>query len=150
MPTPTDNSESIDESSDFRRELTRRAIVALFTISNTAVLMSGCSDRQRTAPEVNPELARTSLRTVLELWKKGDKQESAKDGSPSIVVQDLDWAAGLALTNYEIQGDGKFDDANLRVPVMLTLKQPNGKSLTRKASYVVGTSPAITVFREMP
>jgi hypothetical protein len=150
VPTPTDNSESIDEGSDFRRELTRRAIVALFTISNTAVLMSGCSDRQHTAPEVNPELARTSLRTVLDLWKKGDKQESAKDGSPSIVVQDLDWAAGLALTNYEIQGDGKFDDANLRVPVMLTLKQPNGKSLTRKASYVVGTSPAITVFREMP
>lgn len=150
MPTHTEIAASFEETGDFRRESIRRAIVSLFMLSNAAAMMSGCSERQKVAPTVDATVARTALKTVLEIWKKGDKPETAKDGSPSIVVQDLDWSGGMALTSYEIQGEGKFDDANLRVPVTLNLKQPNGKSPTRKASYVVGTSPAITVFREMP
>ena len=150
MRTPTESFACQDETGELCRESIRRAIVSLFMLSNAAALMSGCSERQQVASKVDATVAMSALKTVLEIWKKGEKPESAKNGSPPIVVQDLDWSGGMALSSYEIQGEGKFDDANLRVPVTLNLKQPNGKSLTRKASYVVGTSPAVTVFREMP
>ena len=38
-------------------------------------------------------------------------------------------------------------DSNLRVPVQLTLKSKDGKDLTKEVSYLVTTSPAVTVFR---
>ena len=47
-------------------------------------------------------------------------------------------------------GDGKDDNANLRIPVKLTLRTPQGREIQKAVSYVVGTSPALTVFRDLP
>ncbi len=72
-----------------------------------------------------------------------------KEGSPSIVAQDLDWLGGAKLVAFQVSGDGKPIEANLYVPVDLTLKMPNGKQVKKKATYVVGTSPYLTVFRSL-
>ena len=45
-------------------------------------------------------------------------------------------------------GDGKSVEANLYVPVNLTLKMTNGKQVKKKVTYIVGTSPYLTVFRD--
>ena len=48
--------------------------------------------------------------------------------------------------------DGKEEDDNLRVQVKLTLSnlgKDKGKPLEKKASYVVGTSPSVTVYRDI-
>ena len=58
--------------------------------------------------------------------------------------------AGHQLVGYEVAGDGKDDDANLRIPVQLTLRTPQGQEVRKKVSYVVGTSPSLTVFRDFP
>jgi hypothetical protein len=139
-----------DESYELRRELMRRSIATLFAFANAAALMSGCSGAGPMAAPVDPAMARSALATVMESWKKGDKPESLQSGSPAIVVQDLDWSRGAVLIAFEISGEGKNDDANLRVPVALTLKQPDGKTVKRQATYLVGTSPSVTVFRELP
>jgi hypothetical protein len=86
----------------------------------------------------------------MESWKKGDRIDALRSGSPPIVAQDFDWMGGHHLLAYEVTGDGKDDDANLRIPVRLTLRTPQGKELSKDVSYVVGTSPSLTVFRDFP
>ena len=87
---------------------------------------------------------------TLDHWKQGDSIDSLKSGSPSIIAQDFDWMAGSTLVAYEVDGGGKENDVNLRVPVKLTLKSAQGKETTKAVTYVIGTSPALTVFREFP
>ena len=122
-------------------------MAALFALATAGPLAAGCSGGGRGAV-VDPDRARETLKTALESWKKGDKIEAIRSGSPSIVAQDFDWMAGHRLLKYEVTGDGKDDDANLRIPVKLTLKTLQGKEVKKNVSYVVGTSPALTVFRE--
>ena len=69
-----------------------------------------------------------------------------------MTVQDFDWAAGAKLIDYQVIDDGKAYDANLRVQVKLTLSNPGkdkGKAAEKTVWYVVGTSPSVTVFRDM-
>ena len=111
--------------------------------------ISGCSNEPRRAGNVDASLARESLKTALESWKKGDPLAKLKAARPAIVVQDMDWEGGASLADYQIEGEGKGDTANLRVPVSLTLRDAKGKEVKKSVTYVVGTSPAITVFREI-
>lgn len=123
---------------------TRGLLLALCLFFGTA----GCTGQKHAAP-VKPELARESLRTVLDSWKRGDDLASLRQASPSITVQDLDWKSGYKLLDYEIVGDGKYDDANLLCPVKLKMQDPKGNAVTREVTYMVGTDPVITVFREI-
>ena len=120
-------------------------MAALFALATASPAFPGCSVAGHV---VDPERARETLKTALESWKKGDTIESLRAASPPIVAQDFDWMAGNRLVGYEVTGDGKDDDANLRIPVKLTLKTAQGKEVKKSVSYVVGTSPALTVFRE--
>jgi hypothetical protein len=114
------------------------------------IFFSGCSGSQ--AHAVNPSLARESLKTALDQWKKGEGPKSLESSSTPMTVQDFDWAAGAKLIDYQIDDDGKSEDANLRVQVKLILSDPakdKGKSAEKKVWYIVGTSPSVTVFRDM-
>jgi hypothetical protein len=117
-------------------------------LATTAFLLAGCTSDAGRAPRVNAPRAREALVTVLDGWKNGATIASLQEASPKIVVQDFDWMSGHRLLEYEVGGDGKDDDANLRIPVKLTLKSPAGKEIKKKVSYVVGTSPTVTVFRD--
>lgn len=130
------------------RAATRWKMAVLFALATAGSLLPGCSGGGGSAAPVDPSRAREALNTALESWRKGDKIDALKTGSPPIVVQDFDWMAGHPLVAFEVMGDGKDDDANLRIPVKLTLRTTQGKVVDKSVSYVVGTSPAITVFRE--
>ncbi len=111
------------------------------------LLAAGCARVSRSAAD--PAQARQALETTLAGWKKGDAPAALKDGSPSIIAQDLDWLSGLKLVAYEITGDGKAMEASLYMPVKLTLKLPNGKQVEKNVTYVVETSPYLSVFRAL-
>src|SRR5262249_30492549 len=111
-------------------------------------LASGCSFGPERAAPVDAPRAREALRTALESWKKGELPGALKSASPAITVQDMDWEAGQNLVDYEVVGDGKDDDANLPIPVKLTLVGPKGKKVQKDVKYIVGTSPSVTVFRD--
>jgi len=110
---------------------------------------AGCSPGPRTAAPVEPEKARAALRTALDAWKAGRPIESLAGESPPIVAQDFDWMAGGRLVEYQVLGDGTAEDANLRVRVELTVRNPHGRTSTKTVAYIVGTDPKLTVFRAM-
>jgi hypothetical protein len=111
-------------------------------------VFSGCSGSQRAAP-VDRERAQEALKITLDSWKKGESPSAVQGGSPSITAQDLDWLTGAKLVDYQVTGDGKALEANLYVPVKLTLRTPKGQEVTKSVSYIVGTSPRVTVFRAL-
>ena len=127
----------------------RCKITTVIFLSAVGVFTSGCGSGPRRAGAVDAELARESLKTALESWKKGELPGALRDGSPSITVQDMDWKAGLTLVTYEMQGGEKEDAANLHCPVRLTLRDQQGREIKKPVTYVIGTDPVITVFREM-
>jgi hypothetical protein len=108
----------------------------------------GCGGPYQSAP-VNVGIARETLSAAMESWKSGETIESLKEDSPAIVVQDLDWSGGTKLLDYEVLDDGKPEDANLIARVKLTLEDTQGAKSEKTVTYVVGTAPVLTVFRDI-
>ncbi len=125
-------------------------IAACLGLLTALFFLSGCSGSQ--AHAVNPSKARESLKIALDHWKNGDDPKSLPTSSTPMTVQDMDWNSGAKLLDYEILGDGKEMDLNLDVRVKLKLEEPQGKgkgkAVEKRALYVVGTSPVVTVFRD--
>jgi hypothetical protein len=111
-------------------------------------LLGGCS-RAPWAGTVDVDRARGALKTALDVWKKGDAPDTLKSSTPAITAQDLDWLGGAKLVDYEVTGDGKSVEANLYVPVTLTLTTAKGKEVKKKVTYIVSTSPYLSVFRTL-
>lgn len=101
------------------------------------------------AHAVKPDVAQQTLRTALDSWKSGKSIQDLKTASPAIVVQDLDWSGGAKLLDYEVLDGSKPVDANLQAKVKLKLRDAKDVESEKTVSYVVGTSPALTVFRDM-
>lgn len=117
-------------------------------LSALMICAAGCpspAERHR----VNPDLARQTLQGVLESWRDGSTPASWQQKSPAVVVQDMDWLGGAQLESFEILEGAEAIDANLHCPVKLVLKTPDGGSVERRVTYLVGTSPVLTVFRAM-
>ncbi len=121
---------------------------AAVLLAAVAALLPGCLGGGSQASPVDAPQARQLLNTALEGWKKGDAPESLQKGSPPITVQDFDWMGGAKLENYQVDGEGKNFELNLHIPVKLTLKTKDGETVTKTVTYIVGTSPKATVFRE--
>jgi hypothetical protein len=123
-----------------------------FPLTATAVLLllaGGCSERPKTAAPVNADQARSTLKTALDAWRDGKTPDSLQQGSPRIVVQDMDWKQGMTLKSYQLIGSGDERDANLECAVKLSLVDPQGKPLEKTVTYIVGTDPVLTVFRKI-
>ncbi len=124
-------------------------VVIATCLGMLAVFMnSGCSGPAR-ASAVDAPRAREALKTALDHWKSGDDLKSLQDSGGPLVAQDFEWAAGAKLLDYEILNE-RNEEANLRFQVKIKLgPQGKGKAVEKKASYVVGTSPSVTVFRDV-
>jgi hypothetical protein len=128
------------------------AVVATSLVILATLLLPGCSSP---ASPVDESHARDALKTALDAWKKGETSQSLASSSSPMTVQDFEWDTGSKLVDYQLLGDGRADGPNLRIQVMITtIGEPaKGKKETKpaekKASYVVGTSPRLTVFRDM-
>ncbi len=87
---------------------------------------------------------------ALDHWKKGEDPQSLLSSATPVTAQDYEWASGAKLLDYQILDDGKEEDKNLRVQVKITLtEQGKSKAVEKTVSYVVGTSPSVTVFRDI-
>jgi hypothetical protein len=124
--------------------LRRSACGALATL--VALAVAGCA--RGVANPVDPDRARVALKTALDHWKSGGDPLAMPTSSTPMTVQDLEWQSGAKLVDYEVLGDGEPADANLRLKVKLTLAG-KGKNAEKTVDYLVTTSPAVTVFRDI-
>ncbi len=93
---------------------------------------------------VNQPKAREACSMFLTAWKEGKKPV---DLQPQIIGRDADWETGKKLESFEVLAEQGGDTSNLHLPVRLTLKDEKGRELKREVTYIVGTSPRISVFR---
>lgn len=134
---------------------TRRHPHVAFQLSLVAIallaagLFCGCGSSGG-APHFDEAVARNSLTTVLDAWKQGQAPAALQQGSPKIIVGDMQWNAGAKLMDYEVLEPSSNDGSNLRVRVALKLEDATGHSSQRQVEYLVGTSPQITVFSQEP
>jgi hypothetical protein len=129
-------------------------VVVACLIALATLLFSGCSNFSQGDP-VNAPQARDALKIALDAWKNGETSKSLASSSTPMTVQDFEWEKGDKLVDYEILKEGMPDGPNLRVQVKLTTigERANGKKQAKPAektaAYVIGTSPRITVFRDL-
>ena len=129
-------------------------VIAACLVVLATLLLPGCSNFSSANP-VNELQARDALKIALDAWKKGETSQSLASSSTPMTVQDFEWDTGSKLLDYELVGDGRADGPNLRIQVKITtIGEPakgkkEAKPTEKKASYVVGTSPRLTVFRDI-
>lgn len=130
------------------------AMVGACLAALALLLMPGCSN-PGLAHAVDVTSARDALKIALDGWKRGESPQSLASSPTPMIVQDLEWGSGAKLIDYQFVDEGKAYDANLRIQVKLTVSnsQGSGKSMgktsEKKVWYLVGTSPQVTVFRDM-
>lgn len=125
----------------------RRSLWYVVQLLLALSVLGGCRSKLATEHRVESSIARDTLQAVLSSWQEGETPESWQKKSPQVVVQDMDWKNGAKLKSFEILGEGEAIDANLHCQVKLRFLPPhNGKSESQ-VTYLVGTSPVLTVFR---
>ena len=83
----------------------------------------------------------------MEQWKSGGDQTALKAGSEPIVMNDVDWRSGAQLVSYKFLDRGEDVGANLHATLELVVKEKQKRPRTQKVTYIVGTSPVVTIFR---
>jgi hypothetical protein len=129
-------------------------VVAACLVALATLFISGCGNSSVASP-VDALQARDALKIALDAWKKGETSQSLASASTPMTVQDFEWDTGAKLVEYRLVDEGRADGPNLRIQVMLTTTgepakgQKQAKPAEKPASYVVGTSPRLTVFRDI-
>lgn len=118
-------------------------------LASLALFVTGVGCGQQVAAPVDSQQARTTLEAVLTDWQAGGTPDAWQQKSPKVVVQDLEWSGGAQLVSFQIQGEGEPRDANLYCKVQIVTSNGGQTSPPRIVTYVVGTDPVLTVFRDM-
>ncbi len=114
--------------------------------------LAGCGPRGATALSLDKALARASLTRFLDAWRDGQKSDQLASAQPPVIGRDPAWSDGQDLLAYELLGETD-DGANLHARVKLKLGRKNSdvgpaNLATQEVTYLVGTSPVITIFRD--
>lgn len=110
------------------------------------LMMAGCDQGARSL-RLDKPLAEASLTTALDGWKLGELPTDLNKRSPPIIMTDVDWSGQMRLVNYELVGEPTDDGTNLHRAVRLSVQDQHGQRTLREVTYIIGTSPSITIFR---
>lgn len=109
------------------------------------VLFCGCQKTARDLP-LDKDVARQSLTAFLESWSQGQPPESLQARVPAIVGVDPDWRSGRRLVQFETESE-MDDGTNMHITTKLVFGSERGQDPAATVTYIVGTSPVITIFR---
>lgn len=113
------------------------------------LIASGCGGGIPAPQTADAEEAKGILEGVLESWKKGEKADSLKAATPSVVAWDPSWERGDRLSRFELQGSGTPSGAERKFRVALWLTNAKSKDARQVVNFKVGTAPVITVLRAL-
>ena len=99
----------------------------------------GCSQGDTPSHPLDLDLARASVQNAMQAWVDG---KTPKDLEPEIVVGDTSWQQGEKLVSFEIvTNEETSDGSNLHIVVKRKFDSSDSE-----VTYIVGTSPVITIF----
>jgi hypothetical protein len=107
----------------------------------------GCS-RGVSEPS-NIDQAGPALRTALETWKGGSAVEDLAQATPSIIMNETEWASGKRLADFKMEEKGSMLGRQVRWQVQLKLKDKDGRTVDRRATYIIDTTPRIVIVRDL-
>ncbi len=128
-----------------RRNATLRLAAALAAALSLTLGAAGCGPA---ATPADPADGRKALLAALDAWKGGEKPDDLARRAPSIHVADGEWSGGFALQNYKAEEEARHVGSDLNYKVVLELKTPKGKAVTKDAVYAVSTQPQLLVLRQ--
>jgi hypothetical protein len=101
--------------------------------------LAGCGSSETAPYPLDQELARSSVEKAMQAWVDG---KTPKDLKPEIIMGDSGWEQGRKLVSFEIIHEEETSDgSNLHIRVLR--KFDSGET---KVTYIVGTSPVVTIF----
>jgi hypothetical protein len=126
----------------------RRRVVGLALLGLAAAAAAGCGGTAtQSVPQGELDRAQAALQTALDAWKR--------DGRPGAVqgrvagMADPDWAGGVRLVDYMIyNAEGRPGEA-VRCGVALSLRDRQGKALTKDVVYSVRGGEPFVIDREV-
>ncbi len=133
------DENSLQEMQVMRRSHWRPIGLVVFLLP---LLLSGCGGEA--APyALDQDLARKSVQKAMQAWVEG---KQPKELQPEIVVGDQAWEKGRRLVEFEVLSkEETTDGSNLHIRVLRTFDDNGIKSKSR-VTYIVGTTPVITIF----
>lgn len=124
--------------------LSRWTLLVRLLFIGFAMVLSGCGNTVGRDLPLDRDLALASLETALQAWGDGKKPDELK---PRITMGDFAWESGKTLASFEIQKDkARGDGTNLYIPVVREFRGKGGNVTRSETTYIVGTSPVITIF----
>jgi len=133
------DENSLQEMQVMRRSHWRSIGLVVFLLP---LLLLGCGGEA--APyALDQDLARNSVQKAMQAWVDGGQP---KELQPEIVVGDPAWEKGRRLVEFVVLSkEETTDGSNLHIRVLRTFDDNGVKSKSR-VTYIVGTTPVITIF----
>lgn len=121
----------------------RRSGVLAWAALGALACALGCRPSQAV---LDRPLAQATLQRTLSAWREGQTPQVLGQADPPIIVGEPLWEAGQRLQSFQVLPEATDDGRNLHAQVDLELATPDGQITKRRQTYVVGTSPKLTVF----
>jgi hypothetical protein len=132
----------------FRTRWTFRGLGTVLLGCWCPAVITGCGSGAAVSQQIDKDLARQTLSSVLEAWKSGERHDASERRSPAIRVADEDWLGGSKLLDYKIEPGEQDRGTSLSYRVSLELTDARGRTTTRQVSYNVSTTPTPMVIRQ--
>jgi len=117
-----------------------------FIVSLGLCWVLGCGPRN--VPVSDGEQATQLLSETLQAWQSGATVEDQRQKTPPVYVAEEMWLGGTKLDRFEITQPAELFGTNVRLGVRLTCVDQRGSKREREVTYLVTTTPALTVARE--
>ncbi|MCU0704156.1 MAG: hypothetical protein MUF18_09305 [Fimbriiglobus sp.] len=112
------------------------------------LLLAGCGEPAPLPMAATAESSREALSAALDGWKAGKKPADLIAARPPLTFVDDDVNADAALVEYAVEGEGKPRGTGYAYTVALTLRGKDGKTRTKKTTYIVATNPNLAVIKD--
>lgn len=108
------------------------------------LVTSGCGDNSL-PDESDPDAACAALRTALDAWKNGEEVQRLEDGDPPVYFTDMSHLRGAKLESYVIDSKTQRFGLSIICKADLTIRDENGQSKQKTATYQIDTQDAVVI-----
>jgi hypothetical protein len=124
--------------------LRRWRFASSVSIAAWCAAMAGCGGNEL-PPESDADRACEALKIALDAWKNGEDLDALKDRDPPISFKDMSLMRGASLEDYTLDDKTERSGLSILCTATLTVRDAQGKTSQRQATYTIDTQGAIVI-----